>query len=191
MVFEANDRCDQENLIAQLAGAQGPCRCRSIICIPNWAYMVATALAWNLKAWWALWLPEEGRWCEKHAAEKNEILRMEFRTFLNAFIRFPARSSSLVGNWSTACSITTRTCRCSSAWPVFALPRDAATEAGVRTLRSAATPYRTAVQASSEMTKTTIRPKAPTPTRRRARSARRPRHKTRSKLTLRLSLFKD
>ena len=21
----------------------------------NWAYMVMTALAWNLKAWWALW----------------------------------------------------------------------------------------------------------------------------------------
>ena len=27
----------------------------------NWAYMVMTALAWNLKAWWALSLPEEPR----------------------------------------------------------------------------------------------------------------------------------
>ena len=25
----------------------------------NWAYMVMTALAWNLKAWWALLLPAE------------------------------------------------------------------------------------------------------------------------------------
>ena len=36
----------------------------------NWAYMVMTALAWNLKAWWALLLPEEpGRWQEKHRTE--------------------------------------------------------------------------------------------------------------------------
>ena len=26
--------------------------------VSNWAYMVMTALAWNLKAWWALSLPE-------------------------------------------------------------------------------------------------------------------------------------
>ena len=57
----------------------------------NWAYMVMTALAWNLKAWWALWLPETGRWREKHQAEKHRVLRMEFRTFLNAFIKIPCQ----------------------------------------------------------------------------------------------------
>ena len=91
VVFEANDRCDQENLIAQLAGGV------RALCAPvdnldsNWAYMVMTALAWNLKAWWALWLPEEGRWREKHQAEKHRVLRMEFRTFLNAFIKIPCQ----------------------------------------------------------------------------------------------------
>ena len=91
VVFEANDRCDQENLIAQLAGGV------RALCAPvdnlysNWAYMVMTALAWNLKAWWALWLPEQRRWRDKHRAEKHGILRMEFRTFLNAFIKIPCQ----------------------------------------------------------------------------------------------------
>ena len=59
--------------------------------LSNWAYMVATALAWNLKSWWALWLPETGRWHDKHAAEKTRILGMEFKTFLNAFIKIPCQ----------------------------------------------------------------------------------------------------
>ena len=57
----------------------------------NWAYMVMTSLAWNLKSWWALWLPEEGRLQESHRAEKHEVLRMEFKTFLNAFIKIPCQ----------------------------------------------------------------------------------------------------
>ena len=91
VVFESNDRCNQENLIAQLAGGV------RALCAPvdnllsNWAYMVMTALAWNLKAWWALWLPEETRSQEKHRAEKQRVLRMEFRTFLNAFMKIPCQ----------------------------------------------------------------------------------------------------
>jgi hypothetical protein len=91
VVFEANDRCDQENLIAQLAGGVRALSAPVDNLQSNWAYMVMTALAWNLKAWWALWLPEEGRWREKHRAEKHEILRMEFKTFLNAFIKIPCQ----------------------------------------------------------------------------------------------------
>lgn len=91
VIFEANDRCDQENLIAQLAGGVRALSAPVDNLLSNWAYMVATALAWNLKAWWALWLPEDGRWCEKHAAEKDRILGMEFRTFLNAFIKIPCQ----------------------------------------------------------------------------------------------------
>ena len=53
--------------------------------------MVITGLAWNLKACWALWLPEEGRWREKHQAQKHRVLRMEFRTFVNAFIKIPCQ----------------------------------------------------------------------------------------------------
>jgi hypothetical protein len=91
VVFEANDRCDQENLIAQLAGGVRALSAPVDNLLSNWAYMVATALAWNLKAWWALWLPEEGRWREKHASEKARILAMEFKTFLNAFIQIPCQ----------------------------------------------------------------------------------------------------
>jgi len=53
--------------------------------------MVMTALAWNLKAWWALSLPEQPRWSQGHQAQKQQVLRMEFRTFLNAFIKIPCQ----------------------------------------------------------------------------------------------------
>lgn len=91
VVFEANARCDQENLIAQLAGGVRALSAPVDNLVSNWAYMVMTALAWNLKSWWALWLPENGRWREKHRAEKRAVLRMEFRTFLNAFIKIPCQ----------------------------------------------------------------------------------------------------
>jgi hypothetical protein len=89
VVFEANERCDQENLIAQLAGGVRALSAPVDNLYSNWAYMVMTALAWNLKAWFALWLPEQGRWREKHRQEKRRVLRMEFRTFLGAFIKLP------------------------------------------------------------------------------------------------------
>lgn len=91
VVFEANNRCDQENLIAQLAGGVRALAAPVDNLNSNWAFMVMTALAWNLKAWWALWLPEVGRWREKHRAEKHRVLRMEFRSFLNAFIKIPCQ----------------------------------------------------------------------------------------------------
>ena len=91
VVFEANDRCNQENLIAQLSGGVRALSAPVDNLHSNWAFMVMTALAWNLKAWWALWLPEEPRWCEKHRAEKQRVLRMEFRTFLNAFMKIPCQ----------------------------------------------------------------------------------------------------
>jgi hypothetical protein len=91
VVFEANARCDQENLIAQLAGGVRALSAPVDNLMSNWAYMVMTALAWNLKAWWALWLPEQRRWREEHRAEKQRVLRMEFRTFLNAFVKIPCQ----------------------------------------------------------------------------------------------------
>ena len=57
--------------------------------VSNWAYMVMASLAWTLKAWFALVLPETGRWKEKYAAEKRAIVGMEFKKFLNAFMRVP------------------------------------------------------------------------------------------------------
>jgi hypothetical protein len=92
VVFEANDRCDQENLIAQLAGGVRALSAPVDNLHSNWAYMVMTSLAWNLKSWWALMLPEKpGRWQKKHRAEKQRVLRMEFRTFVNAFIKLPCQ----------------------------------------------------------------------------------------------------
>jgi hypothetical protein len=92
IVFTANDRCDQENLLAQLAGGVRALRAPLDNLESNWAYMVMTALAWNLKAWWALTLPERpGRWHEKHQAEKRWVLRVEFKTFVNAFVRLPCQ----------------------------------------------------------------------------------------------------
>lgn len=92
IVFSANDRCHQENLVAQLHGGVRALQAPVDNLVSNWAYMVMTALAWNLKAWWALTLPETpGRWQEKHRAEKRWVLGIEFKTFLNAFIRIPCQ----------------------------------------------------------------------------------------------------
>jgi len=90
IVFEANARCNQENLIAQLHGTHAT-RMPVDTLLSNWAYMVMASLAWTLKAWFALLLPERGRWREKCKQEKLQVLRMEFRTFLNAFMRVPAQ----------------------------------------------------------------------------------------------------
>jgi hypothetical protein len=92
IVFSANDRCDQENLLAQLSGGVRALRAPVDNLESNWAYMVMTALAWNLKAWWALTLPEQpGRWHERHQAEKRWVLRLEFKAFVNAFVRLPCQ----------------------------------------------------------------------------------------------------
>jgi hypothetical protein len=91
VVFECNKRCDQENLISQLSSGV-----RSL-CAPvdnlesNWAYMVMTSLAWTLKSWSGLLLPIVGRHRKKHEAERAQILRMEFRTFLDQFISIPCQ----------------------------------------------------------------------------------------------------
>jgi hypothetical protein len=92
IVFSANDRCNQENLNAQLKSGVRALTAPLDTLESNWAWMVTTALAWNLKAWWALWLPETpGRWHEQHVEQKRRVLRMEFRTFVNAFIMIPCQ----------------------------------------------------------------------------------------------------
>lgn len=92
IVFSANQRCDQENLNAQLKGGVRALTAPLDTLESNWAWMVITALAWNLKAWFALSLPERpGRWREQHRQEKRRVLRMEFRTFVNAFMLLPAQ----------------------------------------------------------------------------------------------------
>jgi hypothetical protein len=91
IVFLANDRCDQENLIAQLKSGVKALSMPVDNLVSNWAYMVMASLAWSLKAWSALLLPEHPRWAEKHRAQKRSLLRMEFSTFCVALIQVPCQ----------------------------------------------------------------------------------------------------
>jgi Transposase DDE domain group 1 len=91
VVIEANQRCNQENLISQLKGGVRALRAPLNTLLANWAYMVMTSLAWSIKAWMALSIPATGRWQETHQNEKSQLLRMEFRTFLSAIILLPCQ----------------------------------------------------------------------------------------------------
>jgi hypothetical protein len=91
IVFLANDRCDQENLIAQLKGGVKALAMPVGDLVSNWAYMVMASLAWSLKAWSALVLPEQGRWSKKYREEKRSLMRMEFSTFCVAMIQVPCQ----------------------------------------------------------------------------------------------------
>ena len=51
IVFAANDRCDQENLIAQLKSGVHALTTPVDDLVSNWAYMVMASLSWSLKAW--------------------------------------------------------------------------------------------------------------------------------------------
>jgi len=91
VVFSANDRCQQENILSQLNAV------RSLYApvdnlISNEAYMLMTSLAWNLKAWLAMRLPvKKGRWQPHHQEQQTKLLRMEFRTFVNYWLRIPCQ----------------------------------------------------------------------------------------------------
>ncbi len=91
IVYEANDRCNQERLIGQLKGGVRALHAPVDNLVSNWAYSVMASLAWTLKAWFALMLPENGRWREKHAAEKSAVLQMNFSTFIHAFLLLPTQ----------------------------------------------------------------------------------------------------
>jgi Transposase DDE domain group 1 len=92
IVFGGNDRCNQENLLAQL-----PSGCRALqapldTLQSHWASRVMTALAWDLKAWWALRRPEgPGRHQAPYRADKRWLLRLEFKTFVQAFVCLPCQ----------------------------------------------------------------------------------------------------
>jgi hypothetical protein len=91
VVFFANDRCDQEKLIDQFKSGVHALRMPVDNLLSNWAYMVMAGLAWTLKAWFGLLLPENGRWAERRGAEKRAVIRMGFKKFLNVFMRIPAQ----------------------------------------------------------------------------------------------------
>jgi hypothetical protein len=90
VVFLANDRCNQENLIdatqtggrhadagghaAEQLGLHGDGRARvdaqGVVCVAA---------------------PRDGRWAGRYAAEKAAVLRMEFKAFLHAFMLVPVQ----------------------------------------------------------------------------------------------------
>jgi hypothetical protein len=92
IVFTANDRCDQENLIEQLKNGVKAMRNPLDNLLSNWAYMVMCSLAWTLKAWCGLLLPAvPGRWKERHQSQRQAILKMEFKRFADGLIRLPCQ----------------------------------------------------------------------------------------------------
>ena len=91
VVREANHRCAQEGLLEQLKSGVRSLHAPLNTLNANWAYMVIASLAWTIKAWAALRLPVAPRWRERHLAEQSRLLRMEFRTFVQALILIPAQ----------------------------------------------------------------------------------------------------
>ena len=98
IVFDANDRCQQENALPQLNAVRAlhaPLDSQSAQ--QQRLYADQPPLAWNLKAWFALCLPEPcGPKKAKQAEQKRGLLMMEFRTFVN-FLKVRARPSRT--NW--------------------------------------------------------------------------------------------
>ena len=91
IVLKANGRCNQENQIQQFKSGVPALTAPLDSLESNWAYMVMALLAWSLKTWAALLLPEKGRWKEKHREEKQRLLRTDFATFRQALIHVPAQ----------------------------------------------------------------------------------------------------
>jgi hypothetical protein len=83
IVAFANDRGNQENLIAQLKSGVQALRLPVKTLVSNWAYMVIGALAWSFKAWLALLQPQ--------AEHRQALLMMEFKKFLQELMLLPCQ----------------------------------------------------------------------------------------------------
>ena len=79
----ANGRCDQENVIEQLKNGVNAMRMPVDNLLSNWAYMVMAALAWNLKAWFAMMV--------RRRESRDQLLKMEFRAFLRNLVWLPTQ----------------------------------------------------------------------------------------------------
>lgn len=91
IVLSANDRCHQENHLAQLRSVRALYAPVDNL-LSNGAYMLMTSLAWNLKAWLALWLSEPcGQRHQRQREAKAKLLKLEFRTFVNYWMRIPCQ----------------------------------------------------------------------------------------------------
>jgi len=89
VVYFANDRCNQENLIEQLKSGVRALRAPVNTLEANGAYMVIAALAWSLKAWLAL--------LQRRPADRQGLLTMEFKRFLAEVVLLPCQLVSAGG----------------------------------------------------------------------------------------------
>ena len=83
VVFFSNKRCNHENDIEQLRNGVKALKMPTGDLVSNWAYMVIASIAWTLKSWMGLLMPQK--------AKGYRIIRMEFRRFLAEFINIPAQ----------------------------------------------------------------------------------------------------
>jgi hypothetical protein len=92
IVKQSNDRCEQENIIAQLKD-MGALSAPLHDLVSNEAYRVMATLAWNLKTWLGLSITETGPPVakEKRQADKHRLVRMDFRTFCQGLIQIPTQ----------------------------------------------------------------------------------------------------
>jgi hypothetical protein len=89
VVAEANGRCNQENPLAQLKTGVRALMRRSYA--QRQLGLWQCAIAWSLKAWFALTIPVTPRWRTKHDADRERVLRMEFRSFVQRFMLVPTQ----------------------------------------------------------------------------------------------------
>ena len=83
VVFSANRRCHQENVVEQLKNGVQAMRMPSDSLESNWAYLVIAAQAWNLKAWLGL--------VQSDKTMGQRILKMEYRRFLRRLVQIPCQ----------------------------------------------------------------------------------------------------
>lgn len=81
MIQFYRDRSDHENDIEQLKNGVNALAPASDTLLSNWALMAIASLAWDLKAWFGLLL--------SYRPLGLSIVRMEFKRFLNTFVRIP------------------------------------------------------------------------------------------------------
>lgn len=90
IVWEANQRCNQENLNSHLKSGVHALRAPLKSLVANEAYMVMTSLAWTFKAWFAMSMPVEVETEFADRAVSRRVLTMEFRTFVSNMMQIPA-----------------------------------------------------------------------------------------------------
>lgn len=91
IVYEANHRCNQEKLLAQIKGDAHSLSAAVDTLPSTWASMVTAALARSLKDRMTLTVPEGGCDAEERRTEKYKPSRTEFTTFRRAFMSLPAQ----------------------------------------------------------------------------------------------------